>query len=409
MIKIILIAFAAITISAQAQPVYHDRIGFDLESIADIDIGWMEIRKHTTAPKGKKLGDRVYSAKQIDNCQKFVEWMQQSYLPRGCLGNTVYYQNYIPKFSGTNSQLGNAIDMNRQALPHMYGAVSRMYMFLKKDDKNKFVPQNTFAEYWNVEVNQLERISKPVSFISSADEYYFVLPDFSNNEKSYDADDKAASNFKDFNIHKNIQAYQHFYIPPKIIDDFTYYVVVMTKDNKKLPFEKITIGDFFTQVEKQLPVWQKVDPVSAENFALAQKNLARLKEKYKTKWNDIAELELSQTEITLTGLVNATEGYTDMFDNENIYGKKGLYTTFPILKVSKSAKELCKTDEPQWLIVRWTVGMSTRAFNIHLHESILNNFNFEYLYNYFYNPEKVKGQSYKPLRSPSFRESVIVR
>jgi hypothetical protein len=407
--KIILIALAVITISAQAQPVYRDRIGFDLESIADIDIGWMEIRKHTTAPKGKQLGDRIYSAKQIDNCQKFVEWMQQSYLPRGCLGNTIYYQNYIPKFSGTNSQLGNAIDMHRQALPHMYGAVSRMYMFLKKDEKDKFVPQNTFAEYWNVEVNQLERISKPVSFISSDDEYYFVLPDFNNNAKSYDSDDKAASNFKDFNNHKNIQAYQHFYIPPKVIDDFNYYVVVLTKDNKKLPFEKITIGDFFTQVEEQLPVWQKVDPVSPENFALAQKNLARLKEKYKTKWNDFAELQLSQTEITLTRLVNATEGYTDMFDNKDIYGEKGEYTTFPILKVSKSAKELCKTNEPQWLVVRWTVGMSRRAFNIHLHESILNNFNFEYLYNYFYNPEKVKGQTYKPLCSPSFKEAVVVR
>jgi hypothetical protein len=98
-----------------------------------------------------------------------------------------------------------------------------------------------------------------------------------------------------------------------------------------------------------------------------------------------------------------------MFDNKDIYGEKGEYTTFPILKVSKSAKELCKTNEPQWLVVRWTVGMSRRAFNIHLHESILNNFNFEYLYNYFYNPEKVKGQTYKPLCSPSFKEAVVVR
>lgn len=406
--KVIFLTLLVASFSAQAQPVYVDRIGFNLESIADIDIGWMEIRKHTTATEGKQLGDRIYSAKQIDNCQKFVEWMQQSYLPRGCLGNTTYYQNYIPKFSGTNSKLGNAIDMHRQALPHLYGAVSRMYMFLKKDAQGKFVPQNTFAETWNVEANQLENISMPVSFISSADEYYFVLPDFNSNAKSYDANDKAASNFKDFNIHKNIQAYQHFYIPPKTMNDFPHYVVVLTNNNKKLPFEKITIGDFFTQVEKQLPVWQKVDPVSAENFALAQKNLARLKEKYKAKWDDIAELDLSNTDFSLTGFVNATEGYSDMFDNKDIYGKKGVYTTFPILKVSKAAKELCKKDEPQWLVVRWTVGMCTRAFNIHLHESILNNFNFEYLYNFFYDPQKVKGQSYKPLRSPSFREAVVV-
>ena len=37
----------------------------------------------------------------------------------------------------------------------------------------------------------------------------------------------------------------------------------------------------------------------------------------------------------------------------------------------------------------------------YLHESIINNFNFGYVYNFFFDPEKVKGQPYKPLRSPS--------
>ncbi|MGZ5190035.1 MAG: hypothetical protein ACXWCZ_03390, partial [Flavisolibacter sp.] len=42
------------------------------------------------------------------------------------------------------------------------------------------------------------------------------------------------------------------------------------------------------------------------------------------------------------------------------------------------------------------------------HESILNNFNFDYLYNYFFNPEKVKGQTYKPVRSPFVKEGVVI-
>ncbi|MFZ1532520.1 MAG: hypothetical protein WAT14_00055, partial [Chitinophagaceae bacterium] len=270
-----------------------------------------------------------------------------------------------------------------------------------------YVPQNTFAEFWNVEANQLENISMPVSFISNADEYYFVLPDFNGNAKGYDANDKAASNFKDFNIHTNIRGYKHFYVPPKTMDDYPHYVVVLTKDNKELPFEKITIGEFFTQAEKQLPVWQKITDVSAQNLAKAQKNLTRLKEKYKSKWNNIAELELS-TQIDIWSFINATEGYNDFFDNKDIYGKEGIHTSFPILRVSKAAKELCKTDQPQWLVVRWTMGMPTKAFNIHLHESILNNFNFEYLYNYFYDPEKVKGIPYKPLRSPKTEEKLVV-
>jgi hypothetical protein len=405
--KIILISLLAVSIHSQAQ-VYVDRIGFKLESIADIDIGWMKIYNRPIAAKGKTLGNRIYSDKQIGYCHLFVEWMQQSYLPKGCLGDAGVYQNYIPKFSSTNSRIGNARNQHKAALPHLYGAFAQMYMFLKKDAQGNFAPQNSFAEFWRIEANQLEHISKPVSFISSAEEYYFVLPDFTSHPKGYDADDKVASNLLGFANHKNIEGYKHFYIPGKMIDDNPYYVVIMTKNNEPFPFEKITIGEFFTEAEKQLPVWQKTEPVSPENFSRAQKNLVRLKDKYKNKWNDIAELKLSGTDITLYSFVNATEGYDDMFDNKDIYGKEGVSTTFPILKVSKQALALCKTDQPQWLVIRWTTGMPNQAFNLHLHESVMNNFNFKYAYDYFFNPEKVKGQPYKPLHSPAYKETVLI-
>ncbi|MBC7866648.1 MAG: hypothetical protein H7X88_03850 [Gloeobacteraceae cyanobacterium ES-bin-316] len=398
--KIILIALAAVTLTSQAQPIYVDRIGFKLESIADIDIGWMEIRKHTTAPKGKQLGDRIYSAKQIGYSQQFVEWMQQSYLPKGCLGNATCYQNYIPKFSPTNSLLGNAINTHAHALPLMYGAQTKIHMFLKKDAKGKFVPQTGHGDFWHLEANQLEYISEPVSFISSTEEYYFILPDYKDNSKGYNAEDKARSNLLGFDNHKNIKAYKHFFLPGQ--SRISHYVVIMTKDNEELPFEKITIGEFFTEAEKQFPVWQKIVPVSAEKFSTAKNNLARLKEKYKNKWNDIAELRLDKTQIDLNDFVNATEGYNDMFDNKDIQ------TTFPILKVKKTARELSKTDLPQWLVIRWSWGMENQPYYLHLHESILNNFNFDYVYKFFFEPEKVKGQAYKPLRSPSLKEAVVI-
>lgn len=394
--KILLLHFIIFATAAQSQ-VYRERIGFDLESIADIDIGWMRMYNPTAPPAAKQLGDRSYSAAQIGYSQQFIKWMQQSYLPKGCLGDVGYYQNAIAKFSGTNSRLGNAINSHVSALPHLYGAYSKLYMFLKKDAAGKFVPQNNLSEWWRIEANQLQYISLPVSFISSTEEYYFVLPDFANHSKGYEDNDKGAADLKGFRNHKNIAGYNHFYIPPKTIDDYPHYVVIMTKDNE-LPFEKVTIGEFFTQAEKQFPVWQGIDPVSPEQFAAAQKNLARLKAKYRSKWNDVAQLHLAGTQITLISFVNATEGYDDFFEVP--------YTTFPILKVNKAARELCKTGGPQWLVIRWSTGMPNQAYNIHLHESILNNFNFEYAYNFFFRPEKVKGQTYKPLRSPSDKKVV---
>lgn len=394
--KKILLACFITTSVAQAQ-VYRDRIGFELESIAHIDIGWMKEYKFTSPVAAKQLGDRKYSAEQIGYSQKFMEWMLQSYLPKGCLGSAGTYLNAIPKFSNTNSRLGNAINTHLQALPQLYGAYTKMYMFLKKDAAGKFVPQNNFAEYWHVEANQVQHISNPVSFISSTSQYYFVLPDFASHSNGYEKDYKASSTLLDFSNHKNIIRYRHFYIPPKIIGDNPFYVVILSKNNE-LPFERATIGEFFEQAEKQFPFWQNIDPVSAEEYKIAQKNLARLKEKYRSKWNEEAKLQLSGTQIDLYDFVNANEGRDDFFENS---GTQDGYYSFPIQKVKKEALELCRNGGPQWIVIRWSMGMPNKAFNIHLHESILNNFNFEYVDNYFFHPEKVKGQQYKPRRSPA--------
>ena len=394
--KIILFLVVITNFKAQTQPVYVDRIGFTLESIADIDIGWMKTYKQTTPPKGKTAGNRVYSARQIGYTQQFIEWMQQSYLPKGCLGDIGYFQNAIPKFSGTNSALGNAINQHLAALPHMYGAFSKVYMFLKKDAAGKFVPQNNFAEYWHIEANQIQYISAPVSFISSPEQYYFVMPHYHSGAGSNFADGKAGYEFLGFSTHKNIQPYTRFYIPPKAISDYPHYIVIMTK-NGELPFENVTIGEFFERAEEQLPAWQKVGNYTAENLAMARQNLARLKEKYKKQLNEIATLGYPFGQIGFIDFVNARPNNRDFFDESEGSNK------FPIQKVSKAAMELCKTDQPQWITIRWTLGMPNSAFNVHMMESILNNFNFEYVYKYFFGTTKIT-EPYKPLRSPGHKE-----
>lgn len=395
--KNILLLLLLANIHVLAQPEYVDRIGYKLESIADIDIGWMKTYKHTAAPKGKTLGNRIYSAKQIGYTQQFVEWMQQSYLPKGCLGDAGYYQNAMPKISGTMGSYGNAVSQHLTALPHLYGAYSKVYMFLKKDAAGKFVPQNNFGEYWYIEANQIQYISAPVSFISSPDQYYFVMPHYRIDAGSDFVAAKADYDLLGFSTHKNIQSYTRFYIPPKIINDNPHYIVIMTK-NGKLPFENVSIGEFFEQAELQLPVWQKVGNYTAENLATARQNLARMKEKYRNQLNEIATLRYPYGQIGFIDFVNARPGNRDFFDTDEGVSK------FPIQKVNKAAWELCKTDQPQWIVVRWTMGMENSSFNVHMMESILNNFNFAYLYDYFFGHNKVT-QPYKPLRSPIYKES----
>ena len=75
--KIFLLIFLAFAMTTQAQ-VYRERLGFTLESIADINIGWIKIYNHPNPPIGKTLGNRVYIAKQIGNILVSETMLQNS-------------------------------------------------------------------------------------------------------------------------------------------------------------------------------------------------------------------------------------------------------------------------------------------------------------------------------------------
>lgn len=397
-----------------AQPVYTEGIGFKLESIAHLNIGWQRIAHFTETPKAKTLGGRNYTAQQIGYTQKFITWMQQSYTPKGCLGDVGYYQNAVPKYNPYNAFFEIRKNEMLDALPHLYGAQAKIHMFLKKDGQGKFVPQNNLADNWFIEANGLQHFTYGVPFLSSGKDYYFVMPQYPL-EKGNGSKYKKEVEFLNFHNHSNLQAYQHYYLPPFDRDKGNWYVVLLTKDHKPLPFEEITIGEFFAIAEKQLLVEYEntlnrkpSDPYKLKTYyedkskreqslVKAQTNLARLKEKYKNKRNDTAKLRFPYGQIGFADFVSATEENDDFFDS-----RQGV-DAFPILRVDKQALELCKTNEPQWIVVRWNL-MENTAHGTHLMESIMNNFNFKYLYNYFYGKGNV-NEPYKPLIKPATASS----
>jgi hypothetical protein len=361
-----------------------------LEELASEELGWIQVKKYTAPAKSIKVGNRTYSSAQIRNCELFIEWMQQSYLPTGCLGDAKYYVNELPGTSYESQQ--------KNALPHLYGAYSRLYMFLKKDPKGKLVPQTGLSDYWRIEVNQLEHITNHVPFISTPDQYYFVMPHYDNAVKGHDF--KKEFDFLGFSNHPNLAPYRHFY-QQKNAGAGNQYVTILTANNK-LPFEEVTIGEFLTRAEQQLPEWQKREKRSNELLAKALENLARIKEKYKSRWNDIARLHYPWGQIGFYDFVNANPGYNDMLDEE------ANTTSFPLMKISKATIDLCKTDQPQWIVIRWDQGLVNNSYAVHKMESILNNFNFAFVHDYFFNPEKLKSKTYSPLRSPLEKKQVVV-
>jgi len=74
--------------------------------------------------------------------------------------------------------------------------------------------------------------------------------------------------------------------------------------------------------------------------------------------------------------------------------------------VDPALAELAKTGAPQWIVVAWDAELQ-RPPTRRLHDAIINNFDFEYVHNYFFDPEKVKGRAYAPLHNPAATAPVV--
>ena len=77
-------------------------------------------------------------------------------------------------------------------------------------------------------------------------------------------------------------------------------------------------------------------------------------------------------------------------------------------ELDPAVKELCKKDLPQWITISWIASL-TEPYMYFRHEAILNNFNFEYVYNFFFDPEKVKNIPYRPLHSPDYGKEQVLQ
>ncbi len=107
-------------------------------------------------------------------------------------------------------------------------------------------------------------------------------------------------------------------------------------------------------------------------------NLKKTKEKYKNRLNELA---LTNNQPTLNDLDNGT----DVFSNGYLTDPESTSGRVPVYKIDPAMAALCKTDKPQWILISWW-WQANDPVEKHLHESIINNFNFDYVYNFFFDP-----------------------
>ena len=393
--KILLLsAFFSSTLSSFAQPIPR-------QSIEDSAIGWMKVYNFKGVSSGTKIDNKVYSANQISICDSFANWMQASYIPKGGLGDVK---------KSVTEKLG-LYNQHTAGKPQSYGAYSKTYFELKYNSSRKMEPFTNSHIWWDISANKIPG-DWPVRDICTPTQYYFTMP-----TAETEVDDEKIKKLLDVSKNNNIKPYISFWVQSLGVGGGRENVL-LSKDNK-FPFIKITKGEYLQALENAIPNYyaeekkriteaeqgnqqRMIFPLKSldEKIEGFNTGLKKNREKYKNRLGEPA------TTNAQPGLFDLANG-RDVFSSQYLSDPESNSVRYPVYKVDPVMAELCKKDKPQWILISW-MYYAYDPTEKQQHEAIINNFNFEYVYNFFFDPEKIKGQQYKPLRSPSFKEAVVV-
>jgi hypothetical protein len=342
------------------------------QRIEDSIIGWWSNNKYDhlktqTDPIGKKKEAHV---------NKMVEWMKKTYTPVAGLGTS---SRYIDKLG--------------------YGVLC--YVWNVSHDKQWTEPNGNFrpiaeenTPFW-IAANRVFG-SFTIPFLKKENEYYFTMqPDgYGSNDEAIKKGERG-----DPRIHPNAYKYLTW---------VNEWQTVYLTPNNKLPFIAITKGELLQKAEEGLDnqLAYEIKDVQAkwpgnqkaQDDALAYRkqtiekyrsNIQKLRERHKNSLTEPAVIRDMQPTMYSFQLD------PDIFKIDRY--EKELKHYYQVYKVNPELYAKMQSDVPQWLAVAFPFETKENGNQLYeMYTALSQHFNYDYAYNYFFDPEKVKGIPYKP-------------
>lgn len=350
------------------------------QRIADSVIGWEKVYSF----KGKQYKPLIAEGQTFSTYQQslrdsFISWMQRTYKPKAGLG-TVFERKYFTTQKNGPVPQGIGADF-------LVWSVS----FDRTGKKLERIPETWTPVY--IYTNVLMG-RNDLGILCNPKQYYFTMP--AQNYNSTFNDPSFLPYVKDYGLHDG-DRFKKF----MVYFDGNNVNVVLIPGNS-LPIKQVTKGELLQALENAIPTIVarekadrstnkfEQDRVETEFKPRWIKTIANMKEKYKSKLNEFAYVT-TQYGPTTSDLYSVDEDF--FVEGKPQYGKG-----FAIYQFDQAAIEKSKQDKPLWLTISWQPQKpGSLPKNANLHQAMLRNFNFEYVYDYFFNPEKVKGKIYQPL------------
>ena len=365
--------------------------------IEDSIIGWQSMRSKTVQLKPHNYLGRTFTVKQQENMNTVTDWVQQTYTPVGGIGtfkNIIYASkdSYAPHAYGVDLRVWNV-------------SFSPQYL----DANGHFKPVDEEYTRFGVTANVIPG-SFPLFFMNKPDRYLFVWqPDGYRSTEQLEARSKNI----DPRIHPNVYKYL-----TRINALHTVFLV----PGNKLPIVEVTKGEYLQLAEESLETellnekeridnqWPGDDSRNKKSrddaFSYVQKrvegyrtNIVRLQEKYRNTMNEQAVINHMQP--TMADFHGADDPFT--FNQ----AARELKNYYPVYKIEPAVMEKCKSDQPQWISVSFPYETKEDGNQLYeLYRTLTEHFNYDYAFDYFFNPEKVKGKAYKPLNEELLKSTL---
>lgn len=345
--KIFLLILLCLSVKSYSQLTREQRI-------QDSVIGWW--RNNHWDRKWKTPTDT--EGKIIDkHLLNFIDWMKKSYTLVGGLGTVTRFRDdwgYGVKFNVWNVT---------------YCCDGKWL-----DEKGLFKPvseENTPFYIW---VNQITG-AYPMSFLNKNGDYYFTwMTDGTGNLFVHQKKDPRPEG-----IHPNASQF---------ITVRNDNQTVMLAPENKLPFVKVTKRELLEKSDKALAEMIVAgNQNTKEDYERYRKTIAELKEKYKASLDEPAVVRNFQ----------ADESVFNFSDPFELHNNGNPLMNYPVYKLAPGVLENMKKAQPQWITIYYpffTKESGTQKNE--LYTALTQNLNYEYIYNYFFNPEKIMGKPYTP-------------
>lgn len=381
---LVVICFASISFTAAAQKPLK-------QVIEDSVYGWTKVYRYgakSYAPQD--ANGRHFLPQHKMWVDSFVNWIQASYIPKGGIGDV--------KRKLLSPYLENG---SRKTLPPAYGAWAFTWsMYVDEKGQHRNIQETEIP--FGINANEVNGV--PIEFLCNDKQYYFMRPG-SGEERFSFADPSLRAQY-DITRLPQLKPFITFYTKASLYDRNAGLMdAVLLSRNNRMPFLKITKGEYLSLLPAALERQYQQEKAKAEQQwaagsareealaeAVQRKNrriekLNACRQRYKDRLSETAELFTAQPDLLF-------ENYADIFE-----GNGGVQEHFPVYKVDPEMAAACSGEKPQWIIIAWNWNHDDPRM-VHMHESIIRNFNFRYVYDFFFDPEKVKGKPYRPLQDP---------